>query len=72
MQSIYKNVINYFMKELKKEETQSFLKENFIEPATNYILEKIYPFIILSITIIFLIIIMIFSILYLILTKNNS
>lgn len=45
------DIINLIIIELKKEENVSKIKSEILNPASNYILEQIYPYLIISVII---------------------
>lgn len=59
------DVVDTFVKELKKEENQKIIETTLVDPLIEHIIYKIKPFIILMVGLFIIIIIMIAFILYL-------
>jgi hypothetical protein len=45
------DIVNMIIVELKEEENLSKIKKEILQPITNYILEQIYPYLIISVII---------------------
>ena len=48
IKKITTDIINMIIIELKEEENLNKIKKELLQPTTNYILEQIYPYLILS------------------------
>jgi len=62
-------IIEIFIKEVSKEEVKTKLNTHLIEPSFTYIFEKLYPYILMTTIIFFLIFFMALVILYLLIRK---
>ena len=51
IKKITTDIINMVIVELKEEENLKKIKKEILQPTTNYILEQIYPYLILSVII---------------------
>ena len=51
IKKITKDIINMIIVEVKEEENLNKIKKELLQPTTNYILEQIYPYLILSVII---------------------
>jgi hypothetical protein len=51
IKKITTDIINMVIVELKEEENLNKIKKEILQPTTNYILEQIYPYLILSVII---------------------
>jgi hypothetical protein len=51
IKKITTDIINMIIIELKEEENLNKIKKEILQPTTNYILEQIYPYLILSVII---------------------
>jgi len=64
------SVIEGFITEFKKEENQEKIKINIIDPLTNYIIDKVYPYVIISSIIFVMTFVIAILILFLMIKKN--
>lgn len=64
------NLINKFIDEMKKEENNTKLKTYVIDPCINHIMNKLYPYLIISAIIFILIFLISILILFLIIRAN--
>ena len=51
IKKITTDIINMIIIEIKEEENLNKIKKEILQPTTNYILEQIYPYLILSVII---------------------
>lgn len=51
IKKITTDIINMIIVEVKQEENLNKIKKEILQPTTNYILEQIYPYLILSVII---------------------
>ena len=51
IKKITKDIINMIIVEIKQEENLNKIKKEILQPTTNYVLEQIYPYLILSVII---------------------
>lgn len=66
---LVKDLIEEFMEDWDDVETQNKLKERFFDPMIHYLIDKIYPYLIVSLTVVFLLISLLVIILFIILKK---
>jgi hypothetical protein len=64
------NLINKFIDEMKKEENNTKLKTYVIDPCINHIMDKLYPYLIVS-AIIFILIFLISILILLLIIRAN-
>lgn len=70
LNEVIEKALEYVMIELKKEKNQDFLKTHVLDTTIHYILEKLSPYIIMTMTIFILILLLTISIIILILSKK--
>lgn len=64
------SVIEGFITEFKKDENQEKIRVNIIDPMTNYIIDKVYPYVIISSIIFVMTFVIAILILFLMIKRN--
>ena len=68
--NLTKEVVDNIILEAKKEQNMTQIKRDIMDPLINYTFQKLYPYIVITSILFFLIFILAISILYMLIRKN--
>jgi hypothetical protein len=68
--TLYKEVIEHFIQELSRKENQDKLKAQIIDPLIYHMVHKMYPYIFITTSVFLLLLVLLFSILYLLMKRH--
>lgn len=69
---LVKEAFEDLLEEFDNEETQKSVKERVLDPLIHYVIDKMYPYMLVTGTIALLLMIMLIMILYVMLFRNNK
>jgi hypothetical protein len=69
LENIAEEFVDEFVKKWDDAETQKKIKERFLDPVINYVMDKMYPYFLVCATVVFLLLSLLIMIFYILLRR---